>query len=66
MIVVGILILTLGTYANLYALEESASIKVFVDPPEFQNQILHSPLNIPGNLMIIPDKKGTLLNLTPK
>lgn len=69
--IVGVWIMVLGTYANLYAMEESTSTKLAVTSKSFV-QINNLPLNIikddlhivpnvPDNLELIPRIKGTML-----
>lgn len=53
--IIGVSIMILGTYANLYAMEESTSAKVAVTNKPL-GQINNLPLNIiKDNLHIIPD-----------
>lgn len=70
-IFVGIWIMILGTYANLYAMEESSNTRVLITTAKSLSQIDNLPLNlnkenihmipdVSNNLEILPNVKGML------
>ncbi|XP_019886701.1 putative sodium-coupled neutral amino acid transporter 10 isoform X2 [Ooceraea biroi] len=61
---IGVWIMVLGTYANLYAMEQSTSAKLAAATSKPPNQINNLPLNVIKNdLHVIPD--GPNLELIP-
>ena len=66
-LIIGVWIMVLGTYANLYAMEESTNAKLAITnkplgqinlPNVIQNDLLIP--DIPNNLEIIPKAKGII------